>query len=178
MAVAVICVALLMKALVPAGFMPAMIDGRFVIALCSGTEPVMAPQAMAGMPGMAGMAQHHGGHDRQGERHDDKPQPIACPPVRTGRMAASRSSGVACMKMFPAASTAMLCRAPSAHARNGGGRRGERRDATIIVTGITPGIPLDRIPQGIQVPDKEELAGRDAPCALSVRVGSAPGGRR
>ncbi|MGN5375033.1 hypothetical protein [Sphingomonas hankookensis] len=58
------------------------------------------------------------------------------------------------------------------------GRRGERRDATIIVTGITPGIPLDRIPQGIQVPDKEELAGRDAPCALSVRVGSAPGGRR
>ncbi|MDJ0275517.1 hypothetical protein QLH51_01670 [Sphingomonas sp. 2R-10] len=88
LAALMICVALLMKALVPAGFMPAMVDGRFVIAICSGTGPVSAsPPAMAGMAGMAGMT--HGGHDRPDEQHDNKPQPCAFAGLQSPSLAAA-----------------------------------------------------------------------------------------
>ncbi len=86
LAVLAICVALLMKALIPAGFMPAMVDGRFVIAVCSGTGPVVAPPPMAGMPGMTA---HHGGHDRHSEQHDNKPQPCAFAGLQAPSLAAA-----------------------------------------------------------------------------------------
>ncbi len=92
LAALVICVALLMKALVPTGFMPAMVDGRFVIAVCSGTGPVTAPPHMAAMPGMAhgpAMTGHHGGRDRPGEQHDNKPQPCAFAGLQSPSLAAA-----------------------------------------------------------------------------------------
>ncbi|MFD1033289.1 TonB-dependent receptor [Sphingomonas hankookensis] len=73
------------------------------------------------------------------------------------------------MKSFLAASTAMLCLAPfaQAQAQDGAERRTGQRDETIVVTGTKnaefgskSGIPLDRVPQAIQVLDDEELIER------------------
>lgn len=71
------------------------------------------------------------------------------------------------MKSFLAASTAMLCLAPFAQAQDGAERRTEQRDETIVVTGTKnaefgskSGIPLDRVPQAIQVIDDEALIER------------------
>ncbi len=81
LAALVIAVALLMRAVVPAGFMPMLVEGRVVIALCSGfgpVPPVMAAPAMAGMDHGAAMGADHGAHDRKdGGQHDNKPQPCA-----------------------------------------------------------------------------------------------------
>ena len=81
LAALVIVVSLLMKAVVPAGFMPMLVGGRVVIALCSGfgpVPPVAAASAMAGMDHGAAMSAKHGGHDRKdGGQHDNKPQPCA-----------------------------------------------------------------------------------------------------
>lgn len=71
------------------------------------------------------------------------------------------------MKSFLAASTAMLCLAPSAQAQDGAERRAEQRDDAIVVTGTKntefgtkSGIPLDQVPQGIQILDDEDLIER------------------
>ncbi|WP_200922178.1 hypothetical protein [Sphingomonas sp. Leaf23] len=81
LAALVIVVALAMKAVVPAGFMPMLVEGRVVIALCSGfgpVPPVMAAPAMAGMDHGAAMGAEHGGHaPKDGGQHDNKPQPCA-----------------------------------------------------------------------------------------------------
>lgn len=81
LAALVIAVALLMKAVVPAGFMPMLVDGRVVIALCSGfgpVPPIAAASSMAGMHHGAAMDEAHGGHDRKDDgQHDNKPQPCA-----------------------------------------------------------------------------------------------------
>ncbi|MDJ0275518.1 TonB-dependent siderophore receptor [Sphingomonas sp. 2R-10] len=67
------------------------------------------------------------------------------------------------MKSFLAVSTAMLCLAPATHAQE----REAGRDETIVVTGTRngdfaakSGIPLDRVPQGIQILDDEDLVER------------------
>lgn len=71
----VIVVALAMKAVVPAGFMPMLVEGRVVIALCSGSGPVTA---IADMGHHGAMAAHHGGHGKpDAPQHDNKPQPCA-----------------------------------------------------------------------------------------------------
>lgn len=49
-AVAILALALAMKLLVPAGFMPTVADGRIVVSICSGTGPMAM---VADMPGMA-----------------------------------------------------------------------------------------------------------------------------
>lgn len=81
LAALVIAVALLMKAVVPAGFMPMLVEGRVVIALCSGfgpVPPIAAASTMAGMDHGMVMGAEHGGHDRtDGAQHDNKPQPCA-----------------------------------------------------------------------------------------------------
>ncbi|WP_294321440.1 hypothetical protein [uncultured Sphingomonas sp.] len=81
LAALVIAVALLMKAVVPAGFMPMLVEGRVVIALCSGfgpVPPIAAGSAMAGMHHGTAMDAAHGAHDRKdGGQHDNKPQPCA-----------------------------------------------------------------------------------------------------
>lgn len=71
------------------------------------------------------------------------------------------------MKSFLAASTVMLCLAPFAQAQDGAERRTGQRDETIVVTGTKnaefgskSGIPLDRVPQAIQVIDDEALIER------------------
>lgn len=71
------------------------------------------------------------------------------------------------MKSFLAASTAMLCLAPSAQAQDSAERRAGQRDDTIVVTGTKnaefgtkSGIPLDQVPQGIQILDDEDLIER------------------
>ncbi|MBM3927577.1 MAG: hypothetical protein FJ335_03835 [Sphingomonadales bacterium] len=51
-AVAIVALALAMKLLVPAGFMPTIADGRIVVSICTGAGPTTA---MMEMPGMA----HH-----------------------------------------------------------------------------------------------------------------------
>jgi hypothetical protein len=52
LAALVLAAALVLRLLVPAGFMPTVSDGRVTLMLCSGTQPA---QPMAAMPGMA----HH-----------------------------------------------------------------------------------------------------------------------
>lgn len=59
--------ALVMKILVPAGFMPVVSGGRVTIEICGGTAPaqtVMAPM-MAMAMAMPGMAHHSGKSDHQ-----------------------------------------------------------------------------------------------------------------
>lgn len=46
---AILALALAMKVLVPAGFMPTVADGRIVVSICSGTGPVTMVVAMPGM---------------------------------------------------------------------------------------------------------------------------------
>lgn len=61
-AVAIVALALAMKLLVPAGFMPTVSNGRIVVSICSGTGPMTMVVAM---PGMA----HHAPADTP--RHDE-----------------------------------------------------------------------------------------------------------
>jgi hypothetical protein len=59
--------ALVMKVLVPAGFMPVVSGGRVTIEICGGIAPaptVMAPMMAMTMPGMA----HHSGKSDHQER--------------------------------------------------------------------------------------------------------------
>lgn len=78
LAALLIVVALAMKALVPAGFMPMLFEGRVVIALCSGSGPATTMVDAAGMHHGATMASHHGGHGKShSPQHDNKPQPCA-----------------------------------------------------------------------------------------------------
>ena len=59
--------ALVMKILVPAGFMPVVSGGRVTVEICGGTVPVqtvMAPMMAMAMPGMA----HHSGKSDHQER--------------------------------------------------------------------------------------------------------------
>lgn len=75
LAMLVIVVALAMKAIVPAGFMPMLVEGRVVIALCSGSGPVTA---MADTGHHAAMIVQHGGPSKpDSPQHDNKPQPCA-----------------------------------------------------------------------------------------------------
>ncbi len=75
LAMLVIIVALAMKAVVPAGFMPMLVEGRVVIALCSGSGPVTA---LPDTGHHATMAAHHGGHGTpDAPQHDNKSQPCA-----------------------------------------------------------------------------------------------------
>lgn len=62
-AVALFALALAMKLLVPAGFMPTVADGRFVVSICSGTGPATMEMAMPGMahPAPADTAKHDEG---------------------------------------------------------------------------------------------------------------------
>ena len=60
----VVTLALAMKLLVPAGFMPVLDAGKFEIVICSGNGPMTMTMAM---PGMAG--QHGGDHDAPA-KHD------------------------------------------------------------------------------------------------------------
>ena len=63
----VLACALVMKILVPAGFMPVVSGGRVTIEICGGTVPVqtvMAPMMAMAMPGMA----HHSGKSDHQER--------------------------------------------------------------------------------------------------------------
>lgn len=80
---ALICAAaLLLKLLVPAGYMIAVDEGRFTITLCSGTAPRTVTMTMPGMHGdMAGMhgaahrrihASGHGAKDHGGSTDHDK----------------------------------------------------------------------------------------------------------
>ena len=71
----VIALALLMKLLVPAGFMPVVSEGGITIEICAGTvpartsmEPGMAAGMAATMPGMHHQDQsdHQDGSDHQG----------------------------------------------------------------------------------------------------------------
>ncbi len=55
--------ALVMKVLVPAGFMPVVSAGRLTIEICAGTAP--APMTMATTMSMPGMAHHSGKSDHQ-----------------------------------------------------------------------------------------------------------------
>lgn len=56
---------LLMKLLVPAGFMPVAEAGTIRIELCSGYGPVTASMPMsAAMPMQMPMGEHHGDHDK------------------------------------------------------------------------------------------------------------------
>lgn len=81
LAALVIVLALAMKAAVPSGFMPMLVEGRVVMVLCSGFGPVTAAPAMPEMAGMhhgAAMVADHGGQDRpDGGQHDNKSQPCA-----------------------------------------------------------------------------------------------------
>ncbi|KQM61736.1 MULTISPECIES: hypothetical protein [unclassified Sphingomonas] len=91
LAALVIIVTLAMKAVVPAGFMPMLVEGRVVIALCSGFGPVIpvaAPPKMAGMHHGAAMGADHGRHaPKDGGQHDDKPQPCAFSGLSTPSLA-------------------------------------------------------------------------------------------
>ncbi|QCB44384.1 hypothetical protein E5673_11835 [Sphingomonas sp. PAMC26645] len=67
MAAWVLACALVMKILVPAGFMPVVSGGRVTIEICGGIAPaqkVMAPMMAMPMPGMA----HHPGKSDHQER--------------------------------------------------------------------------------------------------------------
>lgn len=57
LAALVLAAALLLRVLVPAGFMPTWVDGRVTLTICPGTTPAMPAVARHGaaMPGMA----HH-----------------------------------------------------------------------------------------------------------------------
>ena len=69
-----ICTAtLLLKLLVPTGYMIDNDHGRFVIAICSGTGPVTA---MMDMPGMHGDAPDHGTSKDHGKA--EMPCPFSC----------------------------------------------------------------------------------------------------
>lgn len=56
----VLAAALLLRVLVPAGFMPTAVDGRLVLTICSGVQQATP---MAAMPGMA----HHEADDERAE---------------------------------------------------------------------------------------------------------------
>ena len=58
-ATAVIALALAMKLLVPAGYMPVVTDGRIAITICQGVEPT--PMPMPGMKHGTGESEQHDG---------------------------------------------------------------------------------------------------------------------
>jgi len=71
----VIVVALAIRAIVPAGFMPMLVEGRVVIALCSGSGPAVTMAHPAGMVHHATTAAPYGSHDASDILpHDNKPQ--------------------------------------------------------------------------------------------------------
>lgn len=67
LAATVLLAALLVRMLVPAGFMPVVEDGRLTLAICSGYGPVAAAPAAHGMD-------HGGGHAMAGMTHHEDPQ--------------------------------------------------------------------------------------------------------
>lgn len=58
LAVLIVAAALMVRILMPVGFMPVVEQGRIAIIFCSGVEPQPSPTAMPGMahPAMAGMS--------------------------------------------------------------------------------------------------------------------------
>ena len=73
-----IAIALAMKAIVPAGFMPMLVEGRVVIALCPGSSPAVTMAHPAAMAHHEMPAVQHGGPSKPDTpQHDNKPQPCA-----------------------------------------------------------------------------------------------------
>jgi hypothetical protein len=67
-------VALMMRVLVPAGFMPVLDRGTITITLCSGAGPQKIEVAMPGMVA-AEMATHGAGHHSDSEPHEKSQAP-------------------------------------------------------------------------------------------------------
>lgn len=65
---AILALALAMKLVVPAGFMPTVADGRMVVRMCSGTGPMTMVMTIPGLD--------HSQPDREGH-HDRHEQPCA-----------------------------------------------------------------------------------------------------
>lgn len=71
LAALVLAAALLLRLAVPAGYMPAISDGRVTLALCPDAAPV--PTTHAAMPGMA----HHDAPNDEGHHPGDAPRGCA-----------------------------------------------------------------------------------------------------
>lgn len=70
-----VVLALSMKLLVPAGFMPVVSGGTITVLLCDGTGPQRMAISMPMHAGMAGMAHH--GEDQKKQDHQGKDMPCA-----------------------------------------------------------------------------------------------------
>ncbi|WP_010542916.1 hypothetical protein [Sphingomonas elodea] len=76
---AILALALVMKLLIPAGFMPTVANGQMVVRMCSGTGPMTMVMAIPGFEDKA---------DREGD-HDKHAQPCAFSGLSTPSLAAA-----------------------------------------------------------------------------------------